>query len=161
MRACKEKEIHTTLDTCGYASWEVIDRIRDYVNLFLYDLKLMDHARHREFIGVSNKTILNNLRMLSERGHSIIIRIPIIPGINDDYDNVRQIGKFAATLPHIKKATKQFQVNLLPYHHIAKEKYQRLNKTYALSEVRPPSEERMVEIAQILRSYDLIVKIGG
>ena len=159
--ACKEQEIHTALDTCGFASWEVIDEIREYVDLFLYDLKLMDEARHQEFTGSSNEPILSNLRMLSERGHNIVLRMPIIPGINDDHENVRQIGEFAMELPHFKGAAGHCQVDLLPYHHIAIEKYQRLNKTYALAEVRPPSEERMTEIAHILRSYDLFVKIGG
>jgi pyruvate formate lyase activating enzyme len=157
---CKEKEIQTALDTCGYASWEVVDEIRDYVDLFLYDLKFIDDARHREYTGVSNEPILRNLRMLAERGHQIILRVPVIPGINDDESNIRQIGDLVATIRQSNGA-RIHQVDLLPYHHIAVEKYQRLNKTYALAEVRPPSEERMGEIAQILRGFDLFVKIGG
>lgn len=155
LRACKEKEIHTALDTCGFAPWETLDSIREYVDLFLYDLKLMDDAKHREFTGVSNELILRNLRMLSERGHDIFLRVPIVPGINDDDEHIRQIGAFAADLPHLNR------VDILPYHHIALEKYKRLNKVYSLPEARPPSDKRITEIAQILEGFGLRVKIGG
>jgi pyruvate formate lyase activating enzyme len=155
LRACKEKEIHTTVDTCGFATWETLDGIREYVDLFLYDLKLMDEAQHRKFTGVSNDLILYNLQMLSMRGHSIFLRVPIIPGINDNDENIRQIGAFAAALPRLDR------VDILPYHHAAAEKYHRLNKVYGLPEIRPPSEERMAEIAQILQGFGLQVKIGG
>jgi len=155
LRACKEKEIHTALDTCGFAPWETLDDIREYVDLFLYDLKLIDDAKHRKFTGVSNELILRNLQMLSERGHDIFLRVPIVPGINDDDGNIRQTGTFAAALPHLNR------VDILPYHHAAVEKYKRLNKVYGLPEIRPSSEEKIVEIAQILEGFGLQVKKGG
>lgn len=155
LRACKEKEIHTTVDTCGYASWETLDSVRKHVDLFLYDLKLMDDARHRKFTGVSNELILENLQMLSAQGHDIFLRVPVIPGINDDEESVRQIGAFAAALPHLD------QVDILPYHRAAAEKHHRLNRIYSLPETRPPSDERMAEIAQVLRGFGLHVRIGG
>jgi pyruvate formate lyase activating enzyme len=155
LRDCKEKEIHTAVDTCGFAPWETLDGIWEYVDLFLYDLKLMDEAQHRKFTGVSNASILYNLQMLSERGHNIFLRVPIIPGVSDDEENIRQIGVFAAALPCLDR------VDILPYHHAAAEKYHRLNKVYGLPEIRPPSDERMAEIAQILQGFGLQVKIGG
>lgn len=155
LRACKEKEIHSALDTCGFASWETLDGIREHVDLFLYDLKLMDDAKHRKFTGVSNEAILGNLQTLSQRGHNIILRVPIIPGINDDAENIRQIGTLAAALPHLNR------VDLLPYHHAGTEKYHRLDKVYGLPETRPPSDERMAEIAQTLQGFGLHVKMGG
>ncbi len=153
--ACKEKEIHTALDTCGFATWETLDDIREHVDLFLYDLKLMDDAKHRKFTGVSNELILGNLQMLSTRGHNIVLRVPIIPGINDDDENIRHIGMFAAALPRLNR------VDILPYHHIAAEKYNRLNKVYGLPETHPPSDESMAKIARSLRGFGLRVKIGG
>lgn len=155
LQACQEREIHTTLDTCGFARWETLDNIRGYVDLFLYDLKLMDDARHREFTGVSNELILQNLQALSLRGHDIVLRVPIIPGINDDDENIHQVSALAAALPHLNR------VDVLPYHQTGTEKYHRLNKIYNLSEVRPPSEGRMAEIAQVIRGFGLQVKIGG
>lgn len=155
LQACKEKEIHTALDTCGFAAWETLDSIRQYVDLFLYDLKLMDDARHRKFTGVSNELILSNLRQLSAHGHHIFLRMPIIPGINDDLDSVGQLGAFAAALPRLER------VDILPYHHAGAEKYSRLSKVYGLPEARPPSQESVAEIARILEGFGLQVKIGG
>jgi pyruvate formate lyase activating enzyme len=155
LRACQEQEIHTAVDTCGFAPWEVLDEMRAYVDLFLYDLKLMDDAKHRKLTGVSSELILRNLQMLSERGHDIFLRVPIVPGVNDDDENIRQIGTFAAGLPHLNR------VDILPYHRAASNKYERLNRAYELPETRPPSNERLAEIAHILRGLGLHVKIGG
>ncbi len=152
--ACKEKEIHTTVDTCGYVTWHTFDTIRPYVDLFLYDLKLMDKARHEKYTGVSNRLILENLRALTGRGHQVIVRVPVIPGITDDDENIHQIGRFAASLPVLR-------LDLLPYHNIAAGKYGRLNRDYALTEVQPPTVAHMEQIAETLRGLGLSVKIGG
>jgi pyruvate formate lyase activating enzyme len=155
LRACKEKEIHTAVDTCGSSTWETLDSIREHVDLFLYDLKLMDETKHRRFTGVSNDLILSNLQALSEREHNIVLRVPVIPGVNDDDGNIRETGSFAAALPHLNR------VDLLPYHHIGVEKYNRFNKVYGLPETRSPSNETMAEIEQTLRGFGLQVKTGG
>ncbi len=155
LRACKAGELHTALDTCGLTTWETMDSIRQYVDLFLYDLKLMDEAKHQQFAGVSNVTILTNLQALSRRQHHIVVRVPFIPGINDDEENLRQIGIFAASLPHLDG------VDLLPYHATAKDKYERLHRGYELSETRPPSSERLHAAASLLETFGLRVKIGG
>jgi len=123
--------------------------------LFLYDLKLMDEARHRKFTGASNELILRNLQMLSERGHDIILRVPVIPGINDSDEDIRQLGAFVAALPHLNR------VAVLPYHHIAVEKYKRLNRVYGLPETRPPSDERVAEINKILGVFRTPRVSGG
>jgi pyruvate formate lyase activating enzyme len=112
----------------------------------------MDEARHQEYTGVSNKIILKNLSMLSEHGQDIILRLPIVPGINDSDENLRQVGEFAAALPHLK------EVEILPYHQIAMEKYKRLDKVYELLETRPPTDARVAEIAEILREFGINVK---
>jgi pyruvate formate lyase activating enzyme len=155
LQACKEKDIHTAVDTSGFAPWQVLESIAPYVDLFLYDLKTIDDARHREFTGVSNVLILQNLQALAERGHTIAVRVPIIPGINDDDETVRQMGMFAAALPHLSS------VSLLPYHQAGVEKYRRLHLDYKLPGIRPPSDKRMSEIAHILQGFGLQVKIGG
>jgi pyruvate formate lyase activating enzyme len=155
LKACKALEIHTTLDTSGYAPWKTVDSIRGDVDLFLYDLKLMDDIRHREYTGVPNGLILHNLRALSERGHNIILRVPVIPGITDDTKNLNEIGEFAATLPRLER------VDILPYHPSAQGKYERLGKPYRLAGTQTPTDERMDGIAHLLGQYNLVVKIGG
>ena len=155
LRACRERGIHTALDTCGFALWQDLDRIRRHVDLFLYDLKLMDDEHHRALAGVSNELILSNLQALSERGHDIILRLPIVPGVNDDDEQIRRTGEFAAALPHLNR------VDILPYHHTAAQKYERLGKPYQLPTIHPPSDERVAKVVQTLQEFDLQVKIGG
>lgn len=155
LQGCKEWEIHTAVDTSGAISWSTLDLVRPYVDLFLYDLKLMDETRHKAATGASNKLILDNLRRLAEHGHRIILRYAIIPGINDDAANIRQTGEFAARLPGVN------EISLLGYHGTAVDKYQRIAKPYQLANLHTPSDDHMNTIAATLREYGLQVKIGG
>ena len=147
LSACRTQALHTAVDTSGFTAWPVLDEIRPLVDLFLYDLKLMDDIRHRQWIGVSNANILSNLRKLSELGHKINIRIPVIPGINDDEDNLRKTGAFLAGLPHVPP------VELLPYHNIAEGKYAGLGREYTLEAIRPPDTKHIMNCAAILAEY--------
>lgn len=149
--ACRAREIHTALDTCGFASWSVLDRVRPYVDLFLYDLKLLDDARHREVTGAPVGPILANLRALSARGHAIRLRVPVIPCINDDDDSIRQIAAFAASLPRLDG------IDLLPYHTTAADKYARLNRPYKLTSAQPLPEARLAELKRTVQGYGVPV----
>jgi pyruvate formate lyase activating enzyme len=155
LQASKEREIHTVLDTCGQASWGTLDQVRGLVDLFLYDLKLLDDAKHKDYTGVSNRLILTNLERLSALGHDIVLRVPVMPGINTDRESMAQIGAYAAALPAL------LRVDLLPYHHTAAAKYERLNRVYPLAKMRPPSGEMMAEFERTLSGFGLEVKIGG
>lgn len=152
--SCKQEEIHTVVDTSGYVTWERFRVILPQVDLFLYDLKLMDNERHKKFIGVSNDMILDNLEKLSETNQEIFVRIPIIPGINDDIENINQTGKFLAKLNIT-------QVNLLPYHNTGIDKYHRLGVAYELMGIKSPSKEKMIELSEALTRFGLKIKIGG
>ncbi len=154
LRACKAREIHTALDTCGFAAWSVLDQVRAYVDLFLYDLKLVDDVRHRAVTGAPVGPILANLRALSGLGHAIRLRVPVIPGVNDDDESMGQIAAFAASLPRLDG------IDLLPYHTTAADKYARQNKPYKLAGARPPSAARMVELAGLFRGYGLQTGAG-
>ena len=154
LRGAKAMGVHTALDTCGSASWETFDAVRHDVDVFLYDVKLMDDARHRRFTGVSNARILANLRALSAAGHRVILRVPVIPGVNDDPENLAALAGFAAALPHLAG------VDLLPYHHIGADKYARLDREYPMPETAPPSAQRMAEIARFLGEHGLPVGTG-
>ncbi|HVP22084.1 MAG TPA: glycyl-radical enzyme activating protein [Anaerolineaceae bacterium] len=155
LKACKEKGIHTALDTSGFATWPVIDSVRAYVDLFLYDLKSLDDKIHRENTGVSNELILSNLRRLSELGHAIVLRMPLIPGINDSEQAIQAAGELAAGLPHL------LGLEILPYHKAGVEKYRRLDREYELAGLIPPAGEQVEWIAKVLREHHLIVNVGG
>lgn len=153
---CGKKDIHRTVDTSGFASEETIRQVAKRTDHFLYDLKMMDSERHKIFIGTGNKNILNNLSLLAELGASINIRIPLISGINDDENNIRESAVFISKLEGEKK-----QVNLLPYHGIAEGKYKKLGQNYNLKGMAEPDEARLGHLVSILESYGLGVKIGG
>lgn len=155
LQACRDLGIHTALDTCGFAKWETLDRVRPLVDLFLYDIKLMDPRKHRKYTLVFNSRIQENLKRLASLGHHITIRVPVIPGINDDMENLHATGQFATSLPGVTR------LDLLPYHAAAMSKYERLHRTYRLPDLQTPSDERLGEIAQIFEGFGLQVKIGG
>ena len=153
-RSCKEKGISVAVDTCGYAPFSSFERIMDNVDLFLYDIKLMDNELHKKYVGTDNGIILENLIKLSERGANINLRIPVISGINDDNETMESIIKFIEN-------TNISDVNLLPYHDIAKNKYGKLGKEYKVDLMSRPSEERMEEIKKMFEKNGYKVKIGG
>ncbi len=153
LKACRAQEIHTVVDTSGFANWNVFEQIREDVNLFLYDLKHMDSVRHREVTGVPNEVIVENLRRLSAIGAKCIVRIPLIPGINDDEQNLTASGKFLASLPQLEG------IELMGYHDIAQAKYEALGREYTLTGTRPPTQVEMYNAAEVLRSYGLRVVI--
>jgi pyruvate formate lyase activating enzyme len=153
LMACRAHDIHTVVDTSGFAKWDVLESIRGDVNLFLYDLKLMDNERHIRYTGVSNVLILSNLHRLSAVGAKCIVRIPLIPGVNDDEENLVESGKFLASLPNIES------VDLMGYHEIAKGKYEALGMEYRLPETKAPSAESMQSAAGVLKNYGLKVEI--
>jgi len=152
---CKERGIHTTVDTCGLARYEIIEKMRDKVNLFLYDIKTMDARKHMKYTGASNEQILKNLKKLAEDGSSIVISFPLIPGINDDDKNAVRTAKLISSLPNIK------QVNLLPYHRAGIEKYRNLGKPYKLDKIQPPSSQKIKSIKEKMEALGIKIEIGG
>lgn len=151
---CKEEGIHVAVDTSGCASWEVLERIALVTDMFLYDVKMIDEAQHVKYTGASNKLVLENLIRLSEAHADIVARIPIIPGVNDDDKSVDDLGKYLSTTT-VKRA------DLLPYHSIGADKYDRLGRIYELSTTPEPTEERMLNIKERLEGFGLKVRIGG
>jgi pyruvate formate lyase activating enzyme len=151
---CKKMGIHTAVDTSGYTTSETLLEISELVDLFLYDLKLMDDEKHKKYCGVSNGSILNNLRKLSERGNQIIIRFPLIPDVNDDEENVEELEAFVSSLRNVK------DLSILPYHKTGVFKNKRLKGRAAFTG-QIPTEKKIFNIQQILEKFGLSVKIGG
>lgn len=155
LKECGHSGFHRAVDTCGYADKRLIEDIAGETELFLFDLKHMVPETHMQFTGVSNGLILDNLRGLVEMGARVQVRIPVIPGYNTDDENMDRTGAFLATLPGIES------VRLLPYHGAAGRKYSRMGAAYLLSDLRPPSEQSLAEIAGRLERHDLDVVWGG
>jgi pyruvate formate lyase activating enzyme len=153
--SCQEKDYHTTVDTCGYAPFESLKRIHKKVNLFLFDLKLINDEQHVKFTNVSNINILENLSQLSEIHNNIRVRIPLIPEITDTEENLASIADYIKVLQTIN------QIDLLPYNELAKSKYIRMNKINSLENMQTQSSEKLNSIKNYMESYGFKVKLKG
>jgi pyruvate formate lyase activating enzyme len=151
----RARGIHTCVDTSGMASESTILSVASLTDLFLYDLKLIDDNRHRVFTGVGNRPILSNLTALARHGAAAWVRVPLIPGINDDADNLDALASFVCGLE------RDYPIFLLPYHLIAQDKYGRLGHVYPLVGLQPPREEQVATAATRLRDRGLRVHVGG
>jgi pyruvate formate lyase activating enzyme len=155
LRAAGAGNVHTAVDTSGYVSPALLDQASDSIDLFLYDIKVLDDAKHREFTGVSNTLILENLRRLVGRRKQVVVRVPIIPAINDRPAEIRGIGEFVTSLGGIS------EVHILPYHKSGIDKYRRLGQEYGMEHAGQVSAESLGLIAAELTRYVPRVVIGG
>lgn len=161
LEGCQEREFSVVLDTCGHVEPSLFRELAPLVNHLLMDLKLMDEERHEAFTGVPNRWILENLRWAGgvyaggETGTRFTVRIPLIPGVNDDPENLRATAKFIAGMPSPPA------VDLLPYHRLGVDKYHRLGRTYHLKDVDPPGKEEVQSAARLLEEAGLHVTIRG
>jgi pyruvate formate lyase activating enzyme len=155
LKACKQRDIHTTLDTSGYASFAVLEEILDNVDLFLYDLKLMDEAEHIKYTGVSNRNIFNNLKQLLCKGKQVIVRIPIIPGITDTEGNINQLVNFLSGLKELK------EVNLIRFHHHGNQKYVNLDMNNKMKKAGLLKDSKIEEISKKFEETGLRINWEG
>ena len=154
LMACKSRNIHTAIDTCGYVSWDTLKKTISYVDLFLYDIKLMDERKHKEFTGASNKLILSNLQKLV-KVHQVIVRVPLIPDINNGLDSIEQLAEFLLKLRKIR------EIDLLPYHKLGVSKYKLLGRKYALEDITPLTQKQINDALKSLTKFGFEVNISG
>jgi len=155
LEECRDEAIHTAVDTCGFAPQEDLLSIAPLTDLFLYDLKMMDDDGHQRLTGVSNVTILDNLRALGSVHDYIWIRVPVIPGFNDDERHMDAVAAFAASIQGVR------QVNLLPYHELGTHKNEHLGRIDTPDSVPSPSSDDMKAAAERFRAVGITVHIGG
>jgi len=155
LEECHKRNIHTAVDTCGYTPFKNFAEIKDKVDLFLFDLKIMDEKKHKDITGTSNRLILENLKNLSELKKKINIRIPLIANLNDTEKNTIQTAEFLKSLGNIK------DINLLPYHKIGTGKYKNLKRKAYGPDIKTPLAEKINKIKIWFANYGFNVKIGG
>jgi pyruvate formate lyase activating enzyme len=154
VESCADIGLHVALDTCGLGDTEALLDVARTADLVLFDIKLMDEDRHRAYTGASNTRILQNLERLASVHRHVVVRFPLIPGVNDDDENVRSMGAFLASL-------RLTRVDVLPYHRAGLAKYHRLNRPYALPDTQPPAPVAVTHAARLLEGCGLIVRPGG
>jgi len=155
LAACRGASLHTAVDTCGFAARDRLLALASLVDLFLFDVKLLDDARHRRFTGLPATPILDNLRALAGAHGNVWIRVPVVPGHTDAEADVAATAALAASLPGVRK------VCLLPYHRTGAPKAPRLGRLSALPDLAPPPPGHLEALAALFRDRGLAVQIGG
>ena len=154
-RNLKNEGIHTALDTAGHVGWCRFEEVLPYIDLVLYDIKAADQDLHRQLTGQENDVIIMNAQLLAQHGMPMHVRLVLIPGLNDSDEEIQARMQIVSELDTVK------QVDLLPYHRYGIGKYARLGLDYPLTELREYSQERLVEIEALVRSYGIKTTIGG
>lgn len=161
LKECKKRGLHTCVESELHTNWEIIEKILPYTDLFLTDIKHMDPVKHKEYTGVSNWLILENIKKLAKLGKPIVIRIPVIPGLNDSIENIRKTSEFI--VQELGATVKQVQ--LLPYHTLGHPKYESLDLKYPLENLNVPPKQQFKEhidyLAEILQSYGIRAVVGA
>jgi len=153
---CGRRGIHRAVDTAGNVSSDIILEVAKRTDLFLYDIKMMDSGSHQKWIKAGNGKILANLKAISEIDAHIIIRIPLIGGVNDTDLNIGYTAAYIAGLAGNKK-----EVHLLPYHNIAQHKYSKLGKLDDFETLRAPDNETLIRAIAKFAAYGIKAEIGG
>ncbi len=155
LSSCQGRKYHTAVDTCGQAPAEDFERVYDLVDLFLFDLKLIDDAEHRTYTGISNDLILSNLTLLANKGEKVIVRIPMIPGITDTEGNLDAIAAYLNPLKSVRR------ISLLPYNQHGEDKIDRYQMSRRRLQLERQSPSALEDKAMRLRSRGFEVRIGG
>jgi pyruvate formate lyase activating enzyme len=153
--ACRARGLPTALDTAGFSPAGPFEDLARRADLVLFDVKVVDEARHKTFTGVSNAVVLDNLRRLAAAGPEIWVRIPVVPGVNDDDDNIRRTIDLLLSLGKVRR------VGLLPYHAGGLDKAGRIGRADHFRRFEAPSEERLAVLEAAFRSAGFEVRRGG
>jgi len=154
LEQCKQEGVHTAIETAANFQWERVAAILPVTDLVMMDIKLMDSQKHRECTGVPNEQILANALRLGEQPQPLIVRTPIIPGVNDTPEEVKAIAEFAAQLPNL------LYYELLPFHPMARGKYHSLDLDYRAQDLKMPKREQMDELTAAAASVGISARHG-
>lgn len=157
LEECRRCDVHSAVDTSGLAGAALVEAIAPLVDLWLFDVKIVDPAKHLALVGCPNQPALGNLKLLAGRGSRIWVRVPVVPGINDGRDDLRGLAELLTSLG----GRRPERVELLPYHRTGVEKYARLGREYALEGVAQAGAEHVESVACELRDLGVDVQTGG
>lgn len=149
LKQARKEGIDTAIETTLFAPWKTVDMILKHVRTVFADLKFMDSDLHRKYCGVDNQRILKNFTKTNDCNtkFDLIVRIPVIPGMNDSKEELERMGGFCAQLTHLS------HVQLLPYHRLGSDTYRKLGRTYELEGLRSPSAEHMEICREVIGRY--------
>lgn len=151
---CKSAGLHTAIESAATLSYDKIERLLPYLDLYLMDIKHMDPAKHKEFTTHDNTLILENARRVAKSGVELVIRTPVVPGFNDTEREILAIARFAKEI-----GAKEY--HLLPYHRLGSDKYDGLSRAYAMKDIEPPEKEKMQYLLSVAERTGITCQIGG
>ena len=151
---CKSAGLHTAIESAATLSYDKIERLLPYLDLYLMDIKHMDSQKHKEFTTHDNTLILENARRVAKSGVELVIRTPVVPGFNDTEEEILAIARFAK-----KIGAKEY--HLLPYHRLGSDKYDGLSRAYAMKDIEPPEKEKMQYLLSVAERTGITCQIGG
>ncbi len=155
LKACKESGINTAIESTGCASFDRIEKLLPYLDVYLMDIKHTNSEKHKQFTGRSNELILENAVKIAKEANELIIRVPVIPKFNCSPDEIADIAEFAKTLDGVK------ELHLLPYHNFGEDKYARLGREYELKGTPLLPDAHMQKLKAVVESRGLKCQIGG
>lgn len=156
-RKLQREGISVFIDTSGYCPWENFEKILPYTDIFLYDIKLLDPEKHKKYIGVDNRRIIDNLLRLNAAGAGIYIRLPLIQKVNADEGYIREVIDFLK-----KNEIHTKRISLLPYHDTGKGKYAALDRPYDEESMQVPPKEEIQHYKEMFENAGFHdVKTGG
>ena len=153
MEACRERGVHTALDTTGFSPWEKMKMVLEFTDLVLFDIKHLDPLKHSEATGVGNQLILENLLSVGKENR-LWLRMPVIPGYNDTEENILAVAALGKSLGAEK-------LSLLAYHEGGRSKSGQIGKTYAFPEGKVPADDRMQKLKELVAGNGMVVSIGS
>ena len=153
LKQAKQNGIHTCIETCGFAKTEDILKVAEFTDVFLYDWKLTNDELHKEYTGVSNRKIFDNLKAIDAVGSKIVLRCPIIPNVNDTEEHFLGIANVANSLKNI------LSIDVEPYHSLGSSKYKKIGQSEAEQSFKTPNNQQVKEwIMQIQKHAKVVVK---
>ena len=149
LRWCQDHKVHTAIETCGQVSEDAFSRILSLVDFVIFDYKLANSAKHKKYVGKSNEMITKNLLTLLKSSKEILIRMPLVPGINDAPEDLRKIGDL------LSRAKPGVKLELLSYHQLGQGKYRKLGMDYLMKNVTSPTSDQVQVALGVLAQYNL------
>jgi len=154
LERCKAEGLHTAIETAANCHWNDLIALLPVTDLIMMDIKHLDSDRHREVTSVSNKQILDNARRLARTEKPLIIRVPVVPEVNDTPEEIGPIAQFVRVFPNLQ------YLELLPFHRLGENKYNALGLNYPAIHLKTPSKEKMRELAVRAKEYRIEVRVG-
>ncbi len=155
LQAAKENGINTAIESAATISYDVIESLLPFLDLYLMDIKHIDSEKHKLFTGKGNELILENAKKIAENARQVIVRVPVVPTFNDTEEEISRIAEFARSLKTVS------EIHLLPYHSFGSVKYEGLGRDYLMGDIESPSNEKMLSLKRVAEKSSLKVQIGG